>query len=82
VSYPQQRDLRAELEVGATELSYKRVVRDRGGFVEPTTSQLRTGLLADTWYGIHEAPVKIDPFGRPVVIPDTHTGGPVTYPGS
>jgi hypothetical protein len=81
VSYPQQRDLRAELDAGLTEQTYKRAVRDRGGIVESTTPRMRDDL-SDTNFGVHEAAVKVDPFGRPVVTPDTHTGGPVAYPGS
>jgi hypothetical protein len=81
MSYPQQRNWRDELNAGMTEQSYKRAVRDRGGVVESTTARMRDDL-SDTNFGVHEAPVKVDPFGRPVVTPDTHTGGPVNYPGS
>jgi hypothetical protein len=81
MSYAQPRSLRDDLNAGLTDGAWKKDVHGRGGVVESTTSHVRD-RLADTWYGLHEAPVKTDPFGRPVITPDTHTGGPVTYPGS
>ncbi|KJK56229.1 hypothetical protein [Saccharothrix sp. ST-888] len=80
MTYAPQRSLRDNLNAGLTDGSWRKGVTGRGGVVEPTTPRIRD-QLADTWYGVHEAPVKIDPFGRPVTTPDTHTGGPVTYPG-
>ena len=52
-----QGNLRGELAEGATDGSYKKVIRDRGGVVEDTTYQQRTDM-ADVFYGIHEAPIK------------------------
>lgn len=52
-----QGNLRGELAEGATDGSYKKVIRDRGGVVEDTTFQQRQDM-ADVWYGIHETPVK------------------------
>lgn len=45
------------LAEGATDGSYKKAVRDRGGEVESTTYEERRDL-ADVFYGIHETPEK------------------------
>lgn len=58
MAYAPHRSSNAELHIGATEGTYKRVIRDRGGFVEGTTQKERAPLN-DTWYGIHETPVKV-----------------------
>ena len=47
------RSMNADLHEGATDGSYKKVVRDRGGVVEGLTWATRADLN-DTWYGIHE----------------------------
>lgn len=47
------RDQLSELAEGATDGTYKKVVRDRGGVVEATTYEQRQDL-SDTWFGIHE----------------------------
>lgn len=52
-----QGNLRGELAEGATDGSYKKIVRDRGGQIDPGTYEQRRDL-ADVWWGIHEAPVK------------------------
>ena len=54
------RSANAELNEGMTDGKYKKVIRDRGGFVEPTTHLVRKDL-ADIWYGIHEEPMKVLP---------------------
>lgn len=46
-----------QLAEGATDGSWKKLVRDRGGIVEPTTYAERS-QLSDTYFGIHEARVK------------------------
>ena len=56
----QPRSANAELAEGMTDGKYKKVVRDRGGFVESTTHLAREDL-ADIWFGIHEAEGKVDP---------------------
>lgn len=81
MSYAQQRPLTLDFQAGETDGTYKKGIRERGGFPEHTTPDQRDAF-ADTWYGIHEAPVKTDPFGRKITTPNTHTGGPVAYPGS
>lgn len=51
------RSMNADLQEGATDGKYKKVVNNRGGVVESTTHEARIDLC-DTWYGIHEQPVK------------------------
>jgi hypothetical protein len=58
--------MNADLHIGATEGSFKKVIRDRGGFVEGTTYEARKPLN-DTWYGIHEVAPKMS--GDGVVLP-------------
>ncbi|MFE5853243.1 hypothetical protein ACFQ61_08475 [Streptomyces sp. NPDC056500] len=69
MSYAQQRSLTGEVHEGVTDGAYKKVVRDRGGVVEPTTYLVRRDL-EDRWYGIHESPVKHTPDGRSVSTPN------------
>jgi len=57
MTYGPIRSANAELHEGMTDGKYKKVVRDRGGFVEKATSAARSDL-DDRWYGIHEVPVK------------------------
>ena len=57
---PQFRSANAELAEGLTDGKYKKVIRNRGGVVEATTHLARADL-ADVWFGIHEAPGKVDP---------------------
>jgi hypothetical protein len=42
---------------GATDGSYKKIVRDRGGIVEQTAYEERR-TLSDVFFGIHEARTK------------------------
>lgn len=51
--YPLSRSMNADLAEGMTDGSHKKVIRDRGGNVEPTTYRQRADLY-DVWYGIHE----------------------------
>lgn len=66
----QPRSANAELAEGMTDGKYKKVITDRGGFVEPTT-YLERKNLHDTWYGIHEAYDKVLPDARPRHTPNT-----------
>ncbi|WNI17576.1 hypothetical protein [Actinacidiphila sp. ITFR-21] len=63
------RSLSGDLEEGLTDGAYKKVVTDRGGVVEAATYAVRRDL-DDRWHGIHEAPVKHLPDGRPVSTPN------------
>lgn len=69
MTYGPTRSANAELHEGLTDGAYKKVVRDRGGFPEGTTYQSRRDL-ADTWYGLHETPVKVSPDGLPLPTPN------------
>jgi hypothetical protein len=62
MAYPPSRSCNAELAAGMTDGSFKKVVKDRGGFVEGTTWEHRRQLSVST-YGIVEAPVKTCPDG-------------------
>lgn len=81
MAYAPQRNLTGELAQGSIDGTYKQVDTGRGGQVEATTADSRQEF-ADTWYGIHEADVKHDPFGRPVRTPTYRPTKPVNYPGS
>jgi hypothetical protein len=54
------RSMNAELDSGLTDGKYKKVVRNRGGFVDADTQDSRQDLH-DIYYGIHEAEVKQAP---------------------
>lgn len=66
MTYGPTRSMNADLHIGATEGSFKKVIRNRGGFVEATTTAARQPLN-DTWYGIHETPTQMS--GDGVVVP-------------
>lgn len=70
MGYAPQRSWTGELNEGATDGTYKKAIRERGGFVEQTTYRVREDL-APVWYGVMEAQTKIDPFGRPIRTPNT-----------
>lgn len=57
MALPQLRSMNAELNEGATDGRYKKVVQNRGGVVEGSTYGNRTDL-DDVWYGIHEESAK------------------------
>lgn len=57
---PPMRSMNAELDSGATDGTFKKVVRDRGGFVDAATQDSREDLH-DLYYGIHEQDVKQAP---------------------
>lgn len=67
--YPASRSVNAELNEGATDGKYKKVINNRGGAVEHT-SQFDRDDLKDVWYGIHETPVKIRPDSKTVRTPN------------
>ncbi|MEV6310034.1 hypothetical protein AB0M10_15715 [Streptomyces sp. NPDC051840] len=69
MSYAPNRSLTGEINEGLTDGSYKKVVRDRGGQVDPATNAAREDLN-DLWYGIHETPYKAAPGGRVVSTPN------------
>lgn len=60
MAYAPMRSMNAELDSGATDGTYKKVVRDRGGFVDAMTQDSRRDLH-DIYFGIHEKDVKRAP---------------------
>lgn len=80
MSYAAPRGMTGELLEGITDGSSKKVVRDRGGVIDQATLNARRDLY-DTWYGIHEDPLKVDPFGRIVRTPGYRATRPLNYPG-
>jgi hypothetical protein len=74
--------MRGSLLEGMTDGSYKKAIQHRDGFVEPGTYENYRASLADTWYGIHEAPVKTSPTGGHGVTPNTTITRPLRYPGA
>lgn len=55
MAYPSTRSVNRELEAGATDGRYRKVIADRGGEVEHTFMEGRLDLT-NAFYGIHEAP--------------------------
>lgn len=59
----------AELAEGMSDGTYKKIVTDRGGMVDPATYDARRDLH-DAYYGIHEARTKVLGDGTMHVTPD------------
>jgi hypothetical protein len=62
MAFAPDRSMNAELSEGMTDGKYKKVIRDRGAFVEASTQLNRTDL-SDAYYGIHEERTKTLPDG-------------------
>lgn len=60
MSYAPMRSMNAELDSGATDGTFKKVVRNRGGFVDAATADSREDLH-DAYYGVHECEPKAAP---------------------
>lgn len=69
MAYARPRSMNADLNEGATDGRYKKIVADRGGVPESGTYEMRSSLN-DTWYGIHETKVKMAPDGLAHITPD------------
>jgi hypothetical protein len=54
MAYPGSRSVNDELEAGATDGKYRKVINDRGGVVEHIFTSDRE-CLTGAFYGIHEA---------------------------
>lgn len=54
MAYPRARSVSKELDAGATDGKYRKVIADRGGEVEQTFMDNRRDLTG-AFYGIHEA---------------------------
>jgi hypothetical protein len=74
--YPVSRSMNSELNEGATDGKYKKVVRDRGQ-AEGATHASRLDL-DDYYYGIHEEPLKVRPDGKLVHTPNYVATPPVS----
>lgn len=77
MAYAPHRSMTADLNEGATDGKYKKVIRDRGGFVDPATTKARLDLDSH-YYGIHEEQVKVRPDGKIVTTPNFIRTLPVT----
>ena len=62
MAYATPRSCNGDLELGMTDGSYRRIVKDRGGVVESTTWEARANLH-DAYHGLHEAPTMHTPDG-------------------
>lgn len=71
MAYAQSRSMNAELNEGATDGKYKKIVVDRGGIgvAQSATTRARVDLH-DVWYGTHEEQIKTRPDGVPVHTPN------------
>ncbi len=70
MAYAPHRSMNAELSEGMTDGKYKKVVQNRGGFVDPSAYADRRDL-SDVWYGgIYEEPSKVRPDGEVVRTPN------------
>ena len=67
--YAQSRSMNSELNEGATDGKYKKVINNRGGSVEHAT-QFDRDDLHDLYFGIHESSVKVRPDGKTVGTPN------------
>lgn len=69
--YAPSRSMNAELNEGATDGKYKKLVVDRGGPGVTQSDTVRARVdLNDVWYGRHEDEVKIRPDGKTVTTPN------------
>lgn len=71
MAYAPSRSMNAELNEGATDGKYKKLVVDRGGLGVASSATVRHRVdLNDVWYGRHEEAVKMRPDGKPVHTPN------------
>ena len=77
MAFPQSRSMNGDLNEGATDGKYKKVIRDRGGYIDPGTTLNRLEL-DDHFYGIHEDRSKVRPDGKIVSTPNYVRTTPVT----
>lgn len=74
----QSGDMIAQLNEGSTDGSYKKVVTDRGGVVDPVNARSRQDL-DDLHFGVHEVRNKLTPDGREVTTPNFVPTKPAQY---
>lgn len=63
MAYPAPRSLNRDLMEGMSDGKYQKVNQNVGGIVEKELAYGELEDLSDTYYGIHEAPVKRLPDG-------------------
>jgi hypothetical protein len=68
MAYPPSRSAIDELNQGMIDGTYRLIVRDRGGVIDPATAAARKDLN-DIWYGRHEVAVKELPDALPARTP-------------
>jgi hypothetical protein len=62
MAYAPHRSMNSDLAEGMTDGKYKKVVNNRGGFINSLTNEDRE-LLSVYWYNINETPDKVLPDG-------------------
>jgi hypothetical protein len=71
MAYAQSRSMNSELNEGATDGKYKKIVVDRGGIGATTSATTRARVdLNDVWFGRHEDEFKTRPDGQVVRTPN------------
>jgi hypothetical protein len=71
MAFPTSRSMNGELDEGATDGKYKKIVVNRGGLGVAHSETVRARAdLHDVWYGRHEAAVKVRPDGKHVHTPN------------
>lgn len=64
----EHRSWNQDMLAGATDGTWKKAVMDRGGIVEPQTSEVRK-RMSGVWHGFNETQPKITADGRSVSTP-------------
>lgn len=77
MTYGPVRSVNADLHEGLTDGSYKKVIQNRGGFVDKSTTTRTRATLNDRYFGIHEAQMKTSPDGIQLPTPNYVPTAPV-----
>ena len=78
MAYPKPRSANDELNQGMIDGTYRQIVMNRGGVIDPATYATRRHLN-DVWYGLHEVDVKEMPDALPARTP-TYVATPPASP--
>ena len=80
MTYGPTRSVNADLHEGLTDGSYKKVIQNRGGFVDKVSTARTRSTLNDRYFGIHETPYKTSPDGVNLPTPNfVPTAAPEVY---